>query len=99
MMNMFQVQMDMFLKHHSAAKEQEQEFLKTQQIEVRTTQKEFMDNKDRPVFFSMYCPHCQSYLKSPKWHHFFFNSRKLWKITTFHQGSGCRHCKQVWMDR
>ena len=43
MMNMFKVQMDMFLKHHSAVKEQEQEFLKTQQIEVRTTQKELMD--------------------------------------------------------
>ena len=34
MMNMFKVQMDMFLKHHSAAKEQEQEFLKAQQIEA-----------------------------------------------------------------
>ena len=45
MMNMFKVQMDMFLKYHFAAKEQEQEFLITQQIEVRTTQKELMDQQ------------------------------------------------------
>ena len=32
MMNMFKVQMDVFLKHHSTVNEQEQEFLKTQQI-------------------------------------------------------------------
>ena len=51
MMNMFKVQMDMFLKHHSAAKEQEQEFLKTQQIEVRTTQKELMDQQ---IFFQYF---------------------------------------------
>ena len=51
MMNMFKVQMDMFLKHHSAAKEQEQEFLKTQQIEVRTTQKELMDQQRQASIF------------------------------------------------
>ena len=44
-MNMFKVQMDMFSKHHSTVKEQEQEFLKTQQIEMRTTQNELMDQQ------------------------------------------------------
>ena len=51
MMNMFKVPMDMFLKHHSAAKEQEQVFLTTQQIEVRTTQKELMDQQ---IFFQYF---------------------------------------------
>ena len=51
MMNMFKVQMDMFLKHHSAAKEQEQELLKTQQIEVKNTQKELMDQQRQASIF------------------------------------------------
>ena len=51
MMNMFKVEIDMFLKHHSMVKEQEQEFLKTQQMEVRTTQKELMDQQRQASIF------------------------------------------------
>ena len=50
-MNIFKVQMGMLLKHHSAAKEQEQEFLITQQIEVKTTHKELMDQQRQASIF------------------------------------------------
>ena len=30
-----------------------------------------MDQQREAIFFGMYCPDCQSYLRSPKWHHSF----------------------------
>ena len=99
MMNMFKVQMDMFLKHHSAAKEQEQEFFKTQQIEVRTTQKELMDQQKQASIFQHVLSRLPKLSGKSKVASFFPQFEKTLKIMIFHQGSGCRHCKQVWMDR
>ena len=76
MLNMFKVQIDMFLKHHSAAKEQEQEFLKTKQIEVRTTQKELMDQQREASIFQHVLPRLPKLSEKSKVASFFFQFEK-----------------------
>ena len=51
MMQMFQYQTQIFFTHQSTVKEQEQQFLKAQQIEVRNTQQELMDQQRRASTF------------------------------------------------
>ena len=51
MMQMFQHQAQIFFTHQSTVNEQKQQFLKAQQIEVRNTQQELMDQQRRASTF------------------------------------------------
>ena len=84
-MNMFIVQMDMFLKHHSTVKNKKKSFRNTTVGGENHIEGTYEPTKTGQYFSEL--PMLSE------------NSRILWKITTFHRRSGCSHCNKVWLDR